>query len=112
MPGAVGEIGVVVETLAGLGVEALEIRQPVGVFADVVEVGDQASELRAPVADVVLPDDRVAERFENSCDGVADDRAAQVVDLHLLGEVGVRVVDDHALAGLGIDGGSRQRLGE
>ena len=87
MTGAVGKVGVLVEPLAGLCVEALEIRQPVGVFPDVVEVGDQASELGTPVADVVLPDDRVAERIENPCDGVADDRAAQVVDLHLLGEV-------------------------
>ena len=97
LPGAVGEVGVDLEALAGLGVEALQVGEAIGVFAEIVEMRDQTSKLRSPVADVVLADDRVAERFENTRHGIADDGAAQVVYLHLLGEIRVRIVDDHAL---------------
>ena len=58
---------------------------------------DQHAERRAPVADVVLADDAVAEEVEHAHQRVADDRGAQVADVHLLGDVRRRVVDDHRL---------------
>ena len=58
-----------------------------------VEVLDQHPELGAPVAEVVLPDHGGAEVAEHPREAVADDRRAQVADVHLLGDVGRRVVD-------------------
>ena len=49
---------------------------------------------------MVLTDDRVAEEFEHAADGVPEDRAAQVSDVHLLGDVGAGEVDD-GVPGLG-----------
>ena len=46
---------------------------------------------------MVLPDDQVSQRFQDAGNGVADDRAAQVPHVHLFGQVGARVVDDHPL---------------
>ena len=98
MPGSLLEGRIVGEPLAGLGVEALQIAERLAVLARVVEMGDKTTEIRTPVADVVLPDDVVAQGFQHPRHGVADDRAAQVVNLHLLGKIGVGVVDDHAAA--------------
>ena len=70
----------------GLGVDRL-----------LFQVGEQHAELGAPVADVVLPDHRVAEELEDARDGVADDGRAQVADVHLLGQVRRGQVDHHAL---------------
>ena len=55
---------------------------------------DEDAELRPPVAEVVVGDDRVAEREEEAFDRVADDGRADVADVHLLGRVGRGVVDD------------------
>ena len=60
-------------------------------------MGDQHAELRAPVADVVLADDLVALELDHAAERVADDGAAQVSDVHLLGDVRARVVHDGAL---------------
>ncbi len=48
--------------------------------------------------EVVLADDLVAERLEDAGERIADDRAAQVADVHLLRDVRRRVVDDHLVA--------------
>ena len=58
------------------------------VLAEVQEVLDQHAERRAPVADVVLPDDGVTGEVEHAGQRVADDRRPQVADVHLLGHVG------------------------
>ena len=108
------ERGVFGEAGAGLGVEVLEIAELAAVCADVVQVRHQAAEASAPVADMVLADYRGAERLQNARHGIADDGAAQVVYLHLLGKIGVRIVHHHAAAGLrGVDrvaGDGRQEV--
>src|SRR5205823_6925873 len=80
---------------------------PVGVWM-LVQVLDQHPELRAPVAEMVLPDHGSAEEGEDPGQGVADHRASEVADVHLLGDVGLRVLDQghprvtgpHAQAGV------------
>ena len=90
--------GSLVELGVGLLVEAVEIaeRQPVSgdVLADVEQVLDEHAERAAPVADVVLADDVVADERQHAHERVADHRRAQVADVHLLGDVRRRVVDD------------------
>ena len=61
------------------------------------EVGDEHAELRAPVSDVVEPEDVVAEEVDEVGDGVSDDGGAQVAHVHLLRDVGRGVVDDGPL---------------
>jgi len=100
-PGPLGEVVRLVEgTSRGL-VERIGVvgQGPgrLGVLADVDEVLDQHPERRTPVADVVLPDHPMAEVLEDSGQRVADDRRTQVADVHLLGDVGRGVVDDHDL---------------
>ncbi len=70
-------------------------------LADVEQVLDEHAERRAPVAQVVLPDDAVAEVLEHADQRVADDGGAEVPDVHLLGGVGRGVVDDDGLRGRG-----------
>ncbi len=99
---AAGEGGVGVEALLGVAVEALEVgeRGIVDRLArghHVLEVRDQHAELRAPVADVVLADHALAAKFERANHGIADDRAAQVPDVHFLGEVGRGVIHHYGL---------------
>ncbi len=76
---------------------------------------NQHSELRAPVADVVLSDDDLAGEFQRTGQRIADDGAAQVPDVHFLREVRAGVVhhdgvgvlrDGHAEAFVG-QGGSQ-----
>ena len=100
-PAALGERGVAVELPARRGVELVEVAHAEGLGvlgpADVDQVLDQHAERRPPVADVVLPPHVVAEEPEHAGQRVADERAAQVADVHLLGHVGRRVVDDDRL---------------
>ena len=70
-------------------------------FGMLIQYLDEHPELRAPIAQVVLPDDGGAEVPEHASERVADDRRAQVPDVHLLGDVRRRVVDDDAAALLG-----------
>ncbi len=63
---------------------------------------DQHPERCPPITDVVLPSDVVAEESEHPGQRVANVRAAQVADMHLLGHIGRRVVDHDPL---GPDGG-------
>ena len=83
--------------IEGIGVSD-EKRRLGRVPADVEEVLDEHPEGGAPVADVVLPHDVVPEVLESAGQRVADDRRAQVADVHLLGDVGRRVVDRDVLA--------------
>ncbi len=66
-------------------------------LADVEQVLDQHAERRAPVADVVLRHDVVPRERKQARERVADDRRAQMADMHLLRDVRRRVVDDDAL---------------
>ena len=68
-----------------------------GVLADLQPVLDQHAERRAPVADMVLPDDGVAEGLEHLDEAVPHHRGAQVADVHFLGDVRGGIVDDDAL---------------
>ncbi len=96
--GAVGEFGRLVEAFLRRAVEDLQVVQlGLGVDRLLFQVGEQHAELGAPVADVVLPDHRVAEELEDARDGVADDGRAQVADVHFLGQVRRGQVDHHAL---------------
>ncbi len=68
---------------------------------EIDELLDQHPERCAPVTDVVLADHPVADELEQAHQAVADDRAAQVADVHLLGHVRRRIVDYCRLGDLG-----------
>ena len=48
---------------------------------------EQHSELRAPVADVVVGDDAVAEQAQRAREAVSEDRGADVAHVHRLGHI-------------------------
>ncbi len=75
----------------------LPVAVVVGRPALVDHVLDQHPERRPPVADVVLREHVVADEAQEARDRVADDRAPQVADVHLLGDVRRAVVDDDAV---------------
>ena len=54
---------------------------------------DDHPELGAPVADVIVPGDFVAEKLGDPRQGVAEDGAADVADMHRLGDVRRAEVD-------------------
>ena len=68
-------------------------------LAEVEHVLDEHAERRAPVADVILLRDSMADQFEQSHQRIADDGGAKVPDMHLLGHVGMRIVHDEMLRG-------------
>ena len=105
--GAVGKGGIAVETSLGLAVEALYVREcglahALAGGATLLEQGDQHAELRAPVAHVVLADHAMAAELQRAHHGIADHGAAQVPDVHLLGEVGCGVVNHHRVRVFGL----------
>ena len=75
----------------------LPVAVVVGRPALVDHVLDQHPERRPPVADVVLREHVVADEAQQARNRVADDRAPQVADVHLLRDVRRAVVDDHAV---------------
>ena len=88
-----GDLGLLVE---GGQIAGRELGRRFG-LADVEEMLDEHAELQTPVADVVLPRDRVTDEGQRPHQRVADDRRTQMTDVHLLGDVRRRVVDDDAL---------------
>ncbi len=72
-----------------------------GVVAVVLPAPEDHAELRAPVAQVVVADDLVAERRVDPRQALADHGRAEVADVHRLGDVGRRVVDHDRLRLLG-----------
>ncbi len=98
-PGPVGERLVGGQVGVRAQVQLLELGevQPGQVEVLLDHLLDEHAELAAPVADVVLGDDGVARRGEHPVEAVADDRGAQVPDVHELGDVGGAVVDDDPL---------------
>ncbi|GIX30518.1 MAG: hypothetical protein KatS3mg124_0990 [Porticoccaceae bacterium] len=101
-----GEGGIFVEVALGALIKAFEVgkRQLRGLsFPEMfLQFGDEHAELGAPVAHVVLPDHTVAQVFQDARLGVPENGAAQVADVHFLGQVGGGVVDHHRL-GVGMD---------
>ena len=53
------------------------------------------AEAGAPIAKMIIGDDGVAEKTINPRQGVAENRAAQMTDMHFLGDVRTAVIDDH-----------------
>ena len=92
-PRQVGEGCVLVKALTRRLVEYFQIGQFRGRVRELVQVGDEHPKLRPPVTHVIVAHDFVAREFEDAGDGVADDCAAQMADVHFLGQVGMRVVD-------------------
>ena len=54
------------------------------------------SKLGAPVAEMILPDDMVAAERQHARHRIADDRAADVPDVHFLGNIRRRIIDNDA----------------
>ncbi len=54
---------------------------------------DDHAELCAPVADVIVADDLMAEEAERAAKGIADHGRADMADMHRLGHIGRGVVD-------------------
>ena len=85
------ELRVFVETLLRGLVDRGQLagrRARIGVKTRVQQVFDQHAELRAPVAQVVLPNHGMPHRFERAHQRVADDRRAQMAHVHLFRDVG------------------------
>ena len=61
-------------------------------------MSDEHAELGAPVSHVVDAQGLVAEVLHEARDAVTNDGGAEVPHVHLLGDVGRREVDGHALA--------------
>ncbi len=105
--GLVLPFGVVVALLVGEDIDALEFVNGGGVESGGVEevavAHDEDAELGAPVAEMVVADDAIAEGAVDALEGIADDGRADVGDVHGFGDVGGGVVeeDGFAKAGLG-----------
>ena len=82
-------------------VKALHFAERIGGEGGGVALGfprvEEHAELRAPIADVVVAHDRVAEEGGDAGEGVAEDGGADVADVHRLGDVGGAEVDDDRL---------------
>ena len=89
-------------------VESFELLERFGGQSGGVEVAlvgpDQLAELGAPVADVVVANDFRPVESKQAADGFANDRRAQVADVHLLGRVGGRIIHNPSLAAAGAGG--------
>ncbi len=93
--GADLELVVRIELRTSGAVEAVEIADlEIGRRAEIDKMLDQHAEGRAPVADVILLHDAMAEERHQPDECVADHRGAQMPDVHLLRHVRRRVVDD------------------
>ena len=51
-------------------------------------MGDQHSELRSPITHMVEAQHPMAAEFEHPSQRIANDRGAQMANVHLLGDVG------------------------
>ena len=56
------------------------------------------AKLRAPVADVIVGNDLVTEKARNAAKRVANDRRADVADMHRLGDIRCGEIHDHRAA--------------
>ena len=87
----------IVGKLVHLPVQSAELRHgiaTIGVSIEKVLVAiNDHSELRAPIADVIVTLDFVAHELEESVQGRTDERAADMADVHRLGHVGRGIID-------------------
>jgi len=87
-------------------------------LAKIQQVLDEHPERGAPIADVVLACHSVSDVLHQTNERVTDDGGAQVTDVHFLGHVRCRVVDDHRARGdradaeTGVGGHFRQFVGQ
>ncbi len=91
------------ELLGRRFVIAVEVFDRQGFLGEAIlpHVVDDHAELSAEVADVVLADHGVAEKFQDAGHGVAEDGGAQMADVHLLGDVWAGVIDDDGAGPIG-----------
>ena len=97
---ALGEGFVFVIVLFRFAIETFEVGQGhlAGVFLLLFfQIRDQHTELGAPVADVVGADHLMAQEFQGTNRGIANDGRTQMADVHLFCHVRCRVVDDDSL---------------
>ena len=84
---------------ADLLVEALHLGDGVGLQRGAVQVtlpaDQQHAELRAPIAEVIVGDDLVAQQPQRARQTIAQDGRADVADVHGLGHVGRAEIHDH-----------------
>ena len=87
----VGEGRVGVEFFFRRPIEILQIFQfglrRVGRTLQFQQIGDQHAELGAPVAHMILPNYFVSQALQHPRQAIANHRAAQVADMHLLGQI-------------------------
>ena len=86
-----------IKALLCLTIEIFQIRQRVRCRALFRHESQQHAELCAPVTDMVLSNDRMAQTFQHPSDAVTDNGAAQMPNMHLLGQIRARVVHHYAL---------------
>ena len=90
--------GIFLATRGNEFVDALHLAERIADERVPVQFGfpadEQHPELRAPVADVVVAHDIVAGECGDASDGVAQDRRADVADVHWLRDVRRREIDD------------------
>ena len=99
LPGGFERGGIGFALGADLLVEALHLADGVGLQRGGVQValpGDQQhAELRAPIAQVIVGDDLVAQQPQRARQAIAQDGRADVADVHGLGHVGRAEIHDH-----------------
>ena len=92
--GGVAEFGFVVDEF----VETFEFANRVGGEGGIVPVlfpaDDEHSKLRAPIADVIIGDDAVAEEFSDAGESVAENCGADVTNVHRLGNIRRTEIND------------------
>ena len=74
---------------------AVALGQELPGLALVADGNDQQTHLEPPIAEMGVAPDRVAPKAENPLQALADDRTAQVADMHRLGHVRAGEVDHH-----------------
>jgi hypothetical protein len=98
-PCAFGELLIVARPFGCELVHPLELHDRLrlqgGFFSPLAHPDDEQPELSAPIAEVVVADNVMTHERQDSRDRIANDRRAQVSDMHLLGDVRAREVDDH-----------------
>ncbi len=88
---AIRKGGIIVKMFLCSLVERVEVADGVTCFGipfHLDEMFDEHAKLRAPVAHMILPNDAMALKGKHARDGIADDRRAQMADVHFLGDVG------------------------
>ena len=68
-----------------------------GAVEEMLPAVEHLAELRAPIAEMVVGHDFVSDEPRDAGQRVAEDGAADVSDVHRLGDVGRTEIDDHAL---------------